>query len=390
MVLGTTACDVISTEDRGHTTTPQIVGSDSASPTPTSSSSSPSSEASPSPSPGASVAAMSLDQQAAQLFVVGALLGKRVTPTVQLVRDRQIGGVFLAGRSTAGVEAVANLNAQFTAANTSKLPLIVATDQEGGQVQVLQGDGFSDIPAATFQGRWSAPGLRRESQTWASELADAGVNLNLAPVVDLVPTAVGTANGPVGRFSRQYGSAPDPIVAHAAAFADGMEAAGVEPVFKHFPGLGHVQLNTDTSAGVVDTTVAADSPDVDIYRQLIADGASTVMVSSAVYAKIDPRRAAVFSPAVITRLLREDLGFDGVVISDDLSAARQVQAIDPGQRAVRAIRAGVDLVLVSAAPQLASQMIDAVVAEAQRDPQFAARVTEAARQVVTWKTAHLE
>ena len=122
-----------------------------------------------------------------------------------------------------------------------------------------------------------------------------------------------------------------------------------------------------------------------IYRTEIAQGVDCIMVSSAIYARIDPRSPAVFSRAVVTGLLRGKLGFSGVVISDDLSAAEGVSAWSPAQRAILAIEAGVDIVLVSADPSVAAQMVEAVVAKARTDKAFAALVDAAARRVLLLK-----
>ena len=94
---------------------------------------------------------------------------------------------------------------------------------------------------------------------------------------------------------------------------------------KHFPGLGHVTANTDTTSGVKDTVTTRTSADLAPFRSAITAGARIVMVSSAVYTKIDAARPAVFSPTVINGMIRHDLGFSGVVISDDLGNAKQVR-----------------------------------------------------------------
>jgi beta-N-acetylhexosaminidase len=112
------------------------------------------------------------------------------------------------------------------------------------------------------------------------------------------------------------------------------------------------------------------------------------MVSSAIYAKIDPSQPAVFSPTVVG-ILRDGLGFTGITITDDLSGAAQVASVAPGDRAVRTIAAGVDLVLVSHPSGVWAQMVDAVLARAGSDPAFRAKVDAAARRVLRWKQSHL-
>jgi beta-N-acetylhexosaminidase len=271
-----------------------------------------------------------------------------------------------------------------------RLPLFVATDQEGGQVQVLQGPGFDTMPSGVQQGQLSTAALEQGSSRWGAQLAAAGVNMDLAPVVDLVgtPTAA-AANPPIGAFQRELGFSVPAVIGHADAFRAGLSSVGVQTVLKHFPGLGFVSANTDTTAGVTDTAVTAAGADVGIYEHEIAAGARNIMVSSAIYERIDPSGPAVFSHSIVTGLLRDRLRFSGVILSDDLSGAVQVQYLAAGDRAIEAIEAGVDIVLVSKDPAVGPSMMSAVLARAQSDPGFARLVGSAARRVVEAKTVDL-
>ncbi|MDQ1130160.1 glycoside hydrolase family 3 N-terminal domain-containing protein [Microbacterium sp. SORGH_AS_0888] len=348
--------------------------------------------ATPTPTPTRTVdpiAGMSLEDRVGQLFMVGTSVDGVTPETLAAVQSQRIGGVFLHGRSSAGVDATSSLVSQFTGANPTTSPALwVATDQEGGDVQVLSGPGFDDIPSAVTQATDGCDTLRASALGWAGSLSKAGVNMNLAPVADIV-TSPDTAgeNPPIGALDREYGYDEATVAACAGAFAQGMRAAGVLPTFKHFPGLGRVAGNTDVSADVVDTAIGPDSPDVDVYRTLLAEGPAVVMVSTAVYQQIDPAAPAAFSPPVVTGLLRGRLGYDGVVTTDDLSAAAQVQQWAPGDRAVLAIRAGVDLLLVSADPSVFPEMYDAVLKQAENDPSFAALVDASARRIVELKSS---
>jgi beta-N-acetylhexosaminidase len=335
------------------------------------------------------IAGLTMAQRVGQLFMVGTTASAAQQVTLDAVTQRHVGGVFLSGRSSLGVPATAAVVSAFTglvgADSTGGLPLLVATDQEGGEVQVLQGAGFSAIPSGLQQGAMEPGELQTEAQTWGAQLRSAGVNMDLAPVVDLVPAATAASNPPIGAFHRQFGADPGTIVSHADAFRNGMSASGIQTVIKHFPGLGYVTANTDTTAGVTDTVTVAAGVSTGIYQQEIAAGARTIMVSSAIYSKIDGSAPAIFSPTVVTGVLRQQLGFDGVIMSDDLSGATQVLAWSPADRAILAIQAGDDIVLVSKDPTVAPQMVDAVLAKAQSDPSFAKLVDAAARRVVALK-----
>lgn len=339
---------------------------------------------------------LGLERCVGQVLMVGTPVDTLDPDAVAAIRDRRVGGLFLHGRSTAGVDATAALVAQFDAlagsgtgagSGSASPRLWVATDQEGGEVQVLRGPGFADMPYAIRQADLGVDGLRAAATGWGEQLARAGVDINLAPVADIVTSADARLdNPPIGALGRQYGYDAQTVAAEAGAFADGMRSAGVLPTFKHFPGLGRVTANTDYTAEVLDTTVTADSPDVDVYRELTASGPALVMVGTARYQNIDPSAPAAFSPAVLA-VLRDDVGFDGVVITDDLSAAAAAEVVAPGDRAVSALAAGVDIVLASADPTVLPAMFDAVLARAQSDRAFAERVHESCGRVLAAKTA---
>jgi beta-N-acetylhexosaminidase len=287
---------------------------------------------------------------------------------------------------TATAALTSALQRRTTSAATARVPLFVATDQEGGKVQVLSGPGFSRIPSAITQGTWATTTLTDRAQQWGGQLRRAGVNVTLGPVADTVPGSLGTANPPVGLFHRQFASTPS-AVAHAVVGYDaGMRAAGVSVAPKHFPGLGRVHANTDTASTVRDTTITGSSADLEPFRAAISAGAPFVMVSNAVYTRIDPAHPACFSPVVITDLLRGTLGFDGVVISDDLGSAAAVRRWTPASRAVQFVGAGGDVVL-TVDPALAAPMAVALVRRAQQSPAFRAQLDAAALRVLRAKAA---
>ena len=263
--------------------------------------------------------------------------------------------------------------------------MFVATDQEGGHVQVLSGSGFSQMPTAKVQGRWKPEALQAAATGWGHELRAAGVNVNLAPVADVLSPELGTANAAIGRYDRAYGTDSAVVSDHVLAFARGMRDAGVVSTVKHFPGLGRVRDNTDFSAGVVDEQTTATDPDLLPFSNASRAATPWVMVSSAIYRRIDAEQPASFSAAIITTLLRKEIGYRGLVVSDDLGRAKQVAAVPPGQRAVRFLRAGGDIVL-TADPATLGSMIDEVVSTATSDPGFARRITEAQKRIVEAKT----
>lgn len=333
-------------------------------------------------------------QRVGQLLMVGSPAtgsGSAARAARSTISLQNVGNVMLTGRSSRGTRATASvsgiLRARATRHATGGVPLLVATDQEGGAVQVLSGPGFSTVPTALTQGTWTTRTLRARAAAWGRQLRAGGVTMNLAPVADTVPSAAfAPRNAPIGYFRRQFGYSSRGVGSHAIAFSQGMRDAGVVPVVKHFPGLGRVTRNTDTSAGVVDRTTSRTSAYLQPFARAAAAGGPFVMMSSATYLRIDSKHPAVFSRTTITGVLRGDLGFRGVVISDDLGRARQVARWSPGQRATMFVAAGGDVVL-TVDPARAPAMQKALLAKFRSSAGFRRQVNAAALRVLRAKQA---
>ena len=337
------------------------------------------------------LAEMSQGQRVGQLFLLG-IEGNDVSASeIAAIETYHMGSAWLVNSRTGGVQnvrALANeIQALATEANTHGVRFFVGADQEGGQVQRLSGPGFSTIPSALEQGHLPTATLQADATRWGGELRTAGVNLDLAPVMDVVPRGTDAMNRPIGALAREYGHDPTTVGGHGAALIRGMAQAGIATTLKHFPGLGRVTGNTDTVAGVVDSTTTADDHYLEAFLTGIEAGAPFVMVSLATYTAIDPDHQAVFSPTIIGTLLRQTLGFDGVVMSDDLGAAASVASMAPGDRATEFIAAGGDLMIVSGVDP-AGQMAAAVLDRARSDSGFAAQVEAAALSVLQAKAAY--
>jgi beta-N-acetylhexosaminidase len=332
-------------------------------------------------------AGLTLPQKVGQLFALGLANNQLGTGETGAIRDAHVGTVWFTQTTRAGAGVVSTVadavQAQATPAATGGVLFFVAANQEGGEIQALGGAGFSSIPSATTQGTLEPATLQRDAQTWGGELRAAGVNLDFAPVMDVVPAGTETQNAPIGRLHREFGSEPGPVGEHGRAFVQGMTAAGVVTTAKHFPGLGRVRGNTDDVAQVVDNVTTPDDPSLGSFRAAIRAGVPIVMVALATYTRIDPDHLAVYSP-VVMQLLRNGLGFEGVIASDDMGAAVAVASIRPADRAIDFIAAGGNLIVSkTVAPTLA--MASALVARARSDPAFAALVSDAVRRVLAEK-----
>lgn len=330
---------------------------------------------------------LSPEQRLGQLLMIGFDTNAAQSALDEYVRAEHVGNVIYLG-GWEGVEKVRSttehLQSLVSPESTGGIGLLIAADQEGGIVHQLRGDGFTRPPKAVEQARLTPAELTGLAAGWAEQIASAGVNVNLAPVADTVPEEVGAANEPIGKWGRQYGSDPVVVGEYVVAFLDGMAQAGVTGVVKHFPGLGRVTGNTDfTAEGIEDAVATVDDPFLLPFQAGMEAGAGMVMMSSALYPNIDPDNQAVYSSAVITDLLRERLGWDGVVITDDVNAAALAD-IPAGERAVRFISAGGDIVL-NGDPGATGEMLQAIEAEMAADPVFAQQVEDAVARVLTLK-----
>jgi beta-N-acetylhexosaminidase len=326
-------------------------------------------------------------QRVGQLFLVGVPSDSATSQVVAAVDDYHFGSVLLAETSasvatlaggTAGIQALATQQA------TGGVRFLVAANQEGGQIQQLSGSGFSAMPSELVQGQSSLSAERTNAAQWGSELKAAGVNLDLAPVMDVVPEATASTNAPIGELDREFGYDPQTNGTHGVAFIEGMAQAGVATSAKHFPGLGRVAGNTDFTSGVTDTVTTPDDPNLGSFQDAINARVPFVMIALALYTQIDPAHFAVFSPTVIQTMLRQRMGFSGVVMSDDLGEAAQVQNMSDGERAVDFLNAGGDLI-TSQVIGPAEAMASAVVADASSSASFRAEVAAAVMKILAAK-----
>jgi len=379
LLIGVTGC---TTDQPQHTPGSQTAATSS--PLPASTSARPAPTAAGDACARAALARMNLAHRVGQLLMVG-IPATDVVGGYTRVLPYAVGSVFLAGRSSAGAETVgaAVTLLQLQGLNATGVFMHVAADQEGGLVQTLSGPGFTAVPPALEQGQVGVE-LAVQTAVWAAELANAGITFNLAPVADTVPAGTAAANPPIGASDRQYGDDPRAVAVAVSTVVTALQEAGVDATVKHFPGLGRVTANTDTSTRAVDDQTTAEDAALQPFLAAINADATAVMMSPASCPLLDPLNIAALSPGLIGDLLRTRLGFDGVVVSDDLGNAAAVAGVPTGQRAVDFIAAGGDLVLTVDGGD-AAPMSAALMARASSDQAFAARIDEAALRVLVSK-----
>ena len=330
------------------------------------------------------IATMSLDERAGQLIMAPMFAGGNPADLSALISTRHVGSVVLIGNWNNGTAAAKTAADALQSYAPSGNQLIVSTDQEGGQVQHLKGSGFDTMPSAVAQGQMSADTLRSSAKTWGGQLKHAGINIDLAPVLGTVQVKR-SSNAPIGALNRDFGLDSNGNAQHGIAFIEGMRDAGVGATVKHYPGLGAVTGNTDfTTEGILDTTTTLDDEEIGAFNTTIKQAKpAMVMMSLATYQRIDSSAPAAFSSKIIDGTLRGSVGYDGVVISDSLSAAA-VSGIATKDLGVRLVDAGGALACIGDTSYV-TPILDGIIARAQSDPAFAKKVTASATRVMTLK-----
>jgi beta-N-acetylhexosaminidase len=327
-------------------------------------------------------------QRIGQLFVIGLIKDRLDATERTAIADLHFGSMAFTTQTSIGAAAVRRITdavqSLATPANTRSVRFFIAANQEGGLIQGLSGPGFERIPSALDQGSMAPSVLRQKAGRWGRQLAAAGVNFNFAPVADVVPPGTDDENAPIGQLEREFGHDPDAVASHVSAFIAGMRTAGIATSAKHFPGLGRVAGNTDFTSGVVDDVTTRDDPFIEPFVTAITRRVPFVMVSLATYDRIDPAHLAAFSKTVITGMLRGDLGYRGVVISDAIGGTAAVKSIPPADRAIDFLTAGGDMIISNQA-EPATAMAHAIAARASTDDAFRKRVDDAVRHVLQAK-----
>ncbi|MCG7311497.1 glycoside hydrolase family 3 N-terminal domain-containing protein [Brachybacterium sp. ACRRE] len=326
---------------------------------------------------------LTIEQAAAQLVLAGIPAG--TSPKRSLTAELGIGGFFLLGTwdSAAAVRSVVE-GVDDEVAEDGVAPLL-CVDQEGGQIRMLRGDAARRTPSAADLGAEGTDAVTAAYRSIGEDLHALGLHAALAPVADTVDPELGRANAPVGKIDRGFGTDPDTVADCVVAAVEALDGQDTASALKHFPGLGRVRGNTDFSAtGITDETTDADDPFLEPFRAGIEAGADMVMLSSALYPRMDPGSPAMFSSAIVTDVLRGRLGFDGLVVSDDVGSAAAVQDVPLGERATRLLEAGGDVVL-TADPSLAGDLVDAIAAWAQDSEKAERRVRESAARMLRVK-----
>ena len=327
------------------------------------------------PSAGArgSAESLTLEQQVGQLIVFSFRGTVPPAYVLETLRKKRAAGVILFGGNIASPEQLGSLTRAL--GRQGGRPL-VAVDQEGGPVRRVPWGG----PVRSEPEQVAAGSVRSDAKAAAHVLRDAGITVTFAPVAD-VPSVGGAAIASRA-FSR------DPTVASAAVRDSilGWRAGGIAATAKHFPGLGGASANTDGAVVRIPRSRAqVEAVDLAPFRAAVLAGAPLVMVGHARYPALDRYRIASQSAPIIEGLLRDELGFRGVVVTDSMEARASLATGALEKASERAVRAGADLLLLTGRGSY-RPVYDHLLAIARTDPTFRTRVQESAARVLALKS----
>lgn len=290
------------------------------------------------------LAAMTLEQKLGQMIVAGIDGTKIDDQAKSLIADQFIGGFILYKPNIESVEQTTKLLNDLKAANRSNpAPLLLSVDQEGGRVNRMPASLVA-VPASRDIAKSGDSGKARSiGAAIADEVRSIGFNVNFAPVLDIDSNPKNPVIG-----NRSFGPTADVVTDFGLEEMAGLRSKQVIPVVKHFPGHGDTSVDSHLELPVVEKTAdQLRKLELVPFAKAIQSGADMVMVAHILLPQLDPDRPSSLSPKVITDLLRGELGFKGVVITDDMTMGAILKHFDLGQAAVQSVKAGSDIVLVA-------------------------------------------
>jgi beta-N-acetylhexosaminidase len=313
-----------------------------------------------------------LEQAVGQLLVMG-FEGTRPPAYVRRrLRAGEAAGVILFGGNIADAVQLRRLTR--TIQRSAEGRALIATDQEGGEIRNLPFAG----PAAPQSAVASAAAAGATAADAARGLKRVGINVNLAPVADVTPAA-GGGGALAGRI---FPGSPRQVAALTTAALRAYARAGVAATVKHYPGLGRATVNTDDGSATIDATRSElEATDLEPFRAAVEADAPLVMAGHAVYPAFDPDHIASQSDVLLRRVLRDRLGYRGVVVTDSIEAQAVLDRSDVATAALRSVEAGADIVLMTGSGSW-NLVYPRLLSWARRSPAFRARVQESARRVI--------
>jgi beta-N-acetylhexosaminidase len=327
---------------------------------------------------------MTFREQIGQLFMVGFTGTSVSNEFASFVREYRPGGVILFKRNLETVAQILELTNSLQRLSP-ETPLLISIDQEGGRVSRLPKD-FTIFPPCELLGLCNSQDLAYSAAaTVAKELRAVGINMNMAPVLDVNSNPDNPVIG-----DRAFGSAPELVAELGWATISGLQDNRVVACGKHFPGHGDTATDSHKELPVVDAALhRLHEVEFPPFQHAIRAGVASLMTAHVLYKSLDAERPATLSPAVLQGLLREQWAYDGVVLTDDLEMHAIIDHFGIGEAAVQAFLAGCDILLICKDPErerLAAQAVEAAVKEGRISQ---ARLDHSLRRIARLKSRYL-
>ncbi len=380
-----TAAEVLSpSPTQTATATPSPTPSPTPVPTP-----SPSPTPIPTPTPDpikVIIAGMSDKELIGQMVMIGFTGTEDMdADSIALMQEYSVGGVLLFGWNTDGFEQTRALVEQVNSHNPSAIPLMVGIDLEGGQVIRFGAEWSPALLSAQTLGERNDPQLVYDQyERIGLQLRDIGINIDFAPVLDIAPDPSLTFLG-----SRMFGSDPDIVGLLVGEAVEGLHAAGIASLGKHFPGHGDTAEDSHETLPVINYTMdEMENYSLVPFQYAIDAGVDAMLVAHLMYPNVDNEYITSISPTIITTLLRQQMGFNGVVFSDDMRMQGLRSHYSVGKGAVLHILAGGDVVLIGKYIDLQRSVLDSLYQAVQDGTISRERLEESVYRILALKAAY--
>ncbi|QMV40354.1 beta-N-acetylhexosaminidase [Cohnella cholangitidis] len=328
------------------------------------------------------ISQMTLEQKVGQMLLAG-IEGKKIDSSMKkMIAEQHVGGIILYKNNFSDLAGSVRLVNELKQANNGNpAPLFISVDQEGGKVSRLPKE-FEAIPNADKVGRTGDPELANEMGVLLSkELNLMGFNINFAPVLDINSNPKNPVIG-----SRSFGKDADLVSKMGIAVMKGLQEGGTIPVVKHFPGHGDTSVDSHLDLPIVNkSTKQLESLEWVPFRAAIENGTDAVMVAHILFPLIDPDAPASFSKIIIDEQLRGTLGFEGVVITDDMTMGAIADHYGIEEAAVKSVQAGSDILLIAHGYNTEKKVYDKLLQSVRSGQLSESRIDDSVRRILSLK-----
>ncbi len=328
------------------------------------------------------LAEMSLEEKIGQMMFAGISGTVMSDSTNNLINSYHVGGLIFYKNNIASTSQIVTLQNEIRAANAgNKLPLLLGVDQEGGRISRMPNE-VKNLPTSLAIGKVNNPAYSYEIGTLLGQEVKAfGFNLNFAPVLDVNSNP----NNPV-IGDRSFGDNPEIVIRLGIETMKGIMKEEVIPVVKHFPGHGDTSVDSHLELPTVNKSLAElEELELIPFQAAVENGADVVMAAHILLPKIDPDYPSSMSKVVLTDMLRKQLGFNGVIITDDMTMGAIADNYSIAQAAVQSVKAGSDIILVAHGDSNISATIDALIAAVESGEIKEERINESVARIIRLK-----